>query len=406
MLVQNCAYAMLQIAILCVRILAVLRGIKEDTQGEKPYICDFADCKQAFSESKSLKTHKRSHTGERPYKCDVKDCTYTCTTSCSLTLHIRTHTNERPFKCDVGDCDYACGSGSALVVHKRTHTNERPYTCDFENCDYASVNSSHLTRHKLTHTGEKPFKCHHCDFASATSSNLKQHSELHETQKSYQFECKMQDHGTQLCSEGDIKCSIRTKSQFHMDMQIERNHTLEGIGKKLQSESKLEEFFKSKKIPATRDWENVINFKYCKNIEVGPGSARPDFYLLAESVRLSAIVLVGNDEFGHRRYPCDFKRVFNICSALEQNPDSRGLPILYIRFNPHFYTRDGVYFSHDLETAHEILLSTLQNITSLKPRVNLVYIHYDQTNGELDIFHEDDENDYAKLYKNCVLLKV
>ena len=76
--------------------------------------------------------------------------------------------------------------------------------------------------------------------------------------------------------------------------------------------------------------------------------------------RLNAIVLIENDEFGHRQYPCDLQRTFNIVQALGQTVGFKDMPILYLRFNPHTYHRN--YFIHPLEIGHGVILSTLKNI--------------------------------------------
>jgi hypothetical protein len=50
-------------------------------------------------------------------------------------------------------------------------------------------------------------------------------------------------------------------------------------------------------------------------------------------------VIVGCDEFQHRRYPCDLQRTWNILSALDQTDEFKSVPILYLRVNPHFYQK-------------------------------------------------------------------
>ena len=326
----------------------------------------------------------------------------------ALVVHKRSHTNERPFLCDVDGCEMAFVQSSSLIIHKRTHSGARPYKCTFPECDQAFSASSTLKNHKFTHSEEKKFACEHCSLRTNRLGYLKKHIELHETQKSYEFECKMQDHGTQLFTEGDVRCTIRCKTAKDLDVHIERNHTKEGIAKKFQSEESLAKFLQSQSISFDRDWTNNLNFNGCKNIEGGKTSARPDFFLPEESAKLNAIVLVGNDEFAHRFYPCDFQRIFNIANSLEQNPNYQNVPLLYIRFNPHHFQRDGTFYSPKLEVAHNLLLSTLQSIKNVKPGVNLVYVNYDRTDGQLNIFKPEnsEENDFVELYKNCVLLDV
>ena len=231
---------------------------------------------------------------------------------------------------------------------------------------------------------------------------MKVHMALHEKQASYKFGCNLQDSGTQVWTPGDVACSVRSKTARHRDFHIQRNHTVEGLARKLESETKLAVFFATKGLSIDRDFLNMVQFKSCQNIEGKRSHARPDFHLVEESARLGAIVLVGNDEFAHRQYACDFQRLFNIANALEQVPEFKGVPLLYMRFNPHHFTRDGKYFDMPLSTAHELLFSTIKDISTVKPGVNLVYINYDMTDGRLDVFNTT-ENDYATLYEPCVV---
>jgi len=54
-----------------------------------------------------------------------------------------------------------------------------------------------------------------------------------------------------------------------------------------------------------------------------------------------------------------------------------------------------------------ILLDTIRSLSpeDIRDGVNLIYIHYDATNGKLHIF-EDPENDFAPLFKDCVIRQI
>jgi hypothetical protein len=215
----------------------------------------------------------------------------------------------------------------------------------------------------------------------------------------------MQDGGTQRWSGEGLPCSIRCKTRLDLEYHVARNHTVEGLGHKLASENQLAAFFERHGVPFDRDWTNRLQFTGCSNIEGAKTSARPDFFLPVESARLGALVLVGNDEFAHRQYTCDFQRVFNIVQALEQCPEFQGVPLLYVRFNPHHYWRDGVCFDRPLHIGHELLWSTLQAVQTVRTGTNLVFVQYDRTGGRLDVFHQED-NDYATVFEHCVLRDV
>jgi hypothetical protein len=113
------------------------------------------------------------------------------------------------------------------------------------------------------------------------------------------------------------------------------------------------------------------------------------------------------DEFGHRHYKCEFTRVQNIIAALVSTEEfSKAEKIVFFRVNPHMFRKDGRYHSKTLEATFNLLLKTITTMnfqTDLPHFVNLIYINYDSTKGKLDIFAQEDENEYANYYEKCVV---
>ena len=91
----------------------------------------------------------RIHTGERPYVCNYQECRSTFMTRGHLKDHIRTHTNERPYVCKV--CNHGFMRSSTLKVHQRIHTGERPYSCKYPGCNKTFTECGNLNTHMKQH---------------------------------------------------------------------------------------------------------------------------------------------------------------------------------------------------------------------------------------------------------------
>ena len=229
---------------------------------------------------------------------------------------------------------------------------------------------------------------------------MRSHELRHERQKGYQIECHFENSGTQVYQTG-IKCTIRVNDSRSLEYHIQQNHTVEGLARKLHSEHKMSELFKTNGIANDRDWTNTVTFRGCTSeVEGNAYRARPDFFLLEVSAQLGALVLIGNGEYAHRRYPYDLQRVFDIANALEtQYPN---VPLVYIRFNPHYFERDGVFCDIPLAIG---LIHNLEKSQFTDNGVHLIFINYDTLDGNVLALNPqgEDTNDYVTLYRDRVL---
>lgn len=65
--------------------------IKQASLKERPFVCDYPDCKRAFKRFEHLKRHNKMHTGERPYKCKYPGCMKAFSRSDNLSQHFKIH---------------------------------------------------------------------------------------------------------------------------------------------------------------------------------------------------------------------------------------------------------------------------------------------------------------------------
>ena len=133
-----------------------------------------------------------------------------------------------------------------------------------------------------------------------------------------------------------------------------------------------------------RDWENVVRHDVCDDLHTSFRGkySRPDFRLIGLESSIQALILLGNDEFMHRRRHCEFNRMIKIASALERGPATRGVPLVYIRFNPHWFTVNDVFHDPPLSTRYEKLGEVIKQLQSgalaLEPGLNIIYMFYDK----------------------------
>ncbi len=380
---------------------------------EKPYCCDVKGCEEKFADRTTLIRHRLRHTGEKRFQCSFENCEYAATQKSTLSRHILTHLGQRSFVCTIAGCTASFVQKGALTTHLKMHAGNKQYKCNITGCTAAFVRREHLKSHLRSHTNERPFACEHCRSRFTRSQHLKKHLQLHETQSTFEHVCEFNDNSlTKHADEpSGLACWIRCRTPRDMEHHIQRHHTTEGIPAKFKSETKLATFFDNHHVSYDRDWANRLAFKTCQNIEGRKMSARPDFYLHELSAKLNCLVLVGNDEFAHRQYACDFQRIWNIAHSLQETNEFRDVPIFYVRFNPHHFHIGSTLYDVPLTTAHERLWDNLNRLTSadIQPGVNLIYCQYDRTaENELMIFMDDEVTaepgtlHYREIYRPCV----
>jgi hypothetical protein len=177
-------------------------------------------------------------------------------------------------------------------------------------------------------------------------------------------------------------------------------------------------FFEHHAIAYERDSANRVDFRTCPAVQVegGRSYSRPDFFLPEYSIRLQALIIVCNDEFAHRRYTCEFQRVFNTVNALCARDNQSGTRVLFIRVNPHFHHVGTKMYDVPLAETHTQMLALLDRLqpSDLFEGVSLAYVGYNRNDdGTLCVFDTDTDTDttdddtldgcYVDLYRDCVI---
>ena len=390
--------------------------------GMKNHACD--QCDMIFATKHHLSGHVNGvHLGMKPHACHL--CEMRFTQKGSLTRHVgAVHLGIKNHACN--RCDMRFAEKVNLTFHVKTmHLGLKDHMCN--QCKMRFTRKESLTVHvKTIHLGEKPHKCIECGKLFTQLQSLRRHVDSHEVAKSWMFVCTFAEgkiHTEDGSSDG-ILCGVRCRTQWILDYHVQASHTDEGLRSKYKSEAKLAAFLDSKGCHYDRDRVNHVSLMCKPELNLTGSRCFPDFFLLWLSAMLKANVILGNDENGHRRYPCDLRRTLEMATAISAASDNYGMKLLYVRFNPHFYTVDGVVRDRPLAALHEEMWKVLEGLTAeslIHNGLNLIYINYDQISApatenkptelwrRLQLFthldaHPDDENsEMALLLRDLVI---
>jgi hypothetical protein len=101
------------------------------------------------------------------------------------------------------------------------------------------------------------------------------------------------------------------------------------------------------------------------------------------------LLIVENDEHQHRREPCDCE----VARMFQLYMDGGGIPVAFIRFNPHSYVgADRLSGNmHDLARRHVNLIEAIDYIRrdpatffERHPKLSVTYMYYDGFNGHIE----------------------
>ncbi|KAK7877932.1 hypothetical protein WMY93_031408 [Mugilogobius chulae] len=202
---------------------------KTDFSPELNFTCPV--CSEGFRQSKSLKTHLKTHNvvkNSAQHFCIQEGCSFKSTlltliqhiaethhftpTQCkhhACTALFRTKTlmeehfrNHQAYHCT--DCDFACSNKKIFAQHrKQGHAGGEQFSCEF--CDFKSFNSVEFESHVgHFHASEKIHKCSHCDFITSYKHGLKRHMLRHTGEKRHK------------CSVCDFRCRDESYLSRHM----------------------------------------------------------------------------------------------------------------------------------------------------------------------------------------------
>jgi general transcription factor IIIA len=175
----------------------------------KNFLCSWEGCGKAFSRSKMLSDHLRSHTGERPFACTYEDCDKAYHIEKHLKNHITSvHSDERSFVCPVSTCGKCFALKYRLDRHMKSHTNDAFYFCTlYPPCNRMFYKQSTLDRHVASdHIGLAPHPCDHIDPITFEACNA-----------AYDGATALNAHKTRVHGPPAFFCILCTTGESHND---------------------------------------------------------------------------------------------------------------------------------------------------------------------------------------------
>jgi hypothetical protein len=124
---------------------------------DRQYVCSVRYAANLCSVSRTLASHRHSHTGERYFMCVI--CRRHSTRHDALRHHSYTQTEEWPFQCEL----YSKGFYNLyyLESHKHIRSEQKPFRC--KACNKYFSRTMYLSTHTYIHTGQKRYWCKICN---------------------------------------------------------------------------------------------------------------------------------------------------------------------------------------------------------------------------------------------------
>merc|ERR1712228_316902 len=137
--------------------------------------CDYASNK-SYSVKRHIPIHFKPKKVPKPrkiHKCP--HCEYSSKNLWNVKAHIRTHTGEKPFACNYGECRKRFSTKGSLDQHIKRHKGIKDHKCSYKGCDMAFVTNHDLQEHLRRHRGEKPWQCRHCKMRFGSNTHWNRH---------------------------------------------------------------------------------------------------------------------------------------------------------------------------------------------------------------------------------------
>lgn len=321
---------------------------------ERPYVCEYPECKVSFVQKTHLVNHVRSvHTMER-YACS--ECDTSFVQKSHLDRHVRSvHMKERPYVCTHLECGKSFFDRHDLDKHTRTHNGDRPFACDHPGCNASFATKGNLDAHVRTHTGQRPYKCNLCDKAFTTMGSRNAHERRHDTAANEVF--------------------LKKKEEWTKRFLVSRGYAF--------------------------DRELHVSYKACGEDDTW---ARLDFVLYKED----HVVILSVDELQHadREVLCEVARMSKVVCSIRASGDARR--IVWIRFNPDTVRLDGEKVRRPMKDRETVLANTIRASDTLfegtDQEIAIVYLYYDAHTARDGTLQAEviGDPDYADTWKQLV----
>ncbi|CAG2171959.1 unnamed protein product [Oppiella nova] len=90
-----------------------------DSSYVRPVACIWVGCERRFDTNAQMEDHLNKHTGERFHEC--RHCGHSFTTKADLYSHVSNQHKDRPYACEWTDCKYRAAFMSRLRTHQKRH---------------------------------------------------------------------------------------------------------------------------------------------------------------------------------------------------------------------------------------------------------------------------------------------
>jgi hypothetical protein len=399
------------------------------------HVCALDGCALRFADAAACAAHRRLHTADRPFTQEMSACGDCATQGAPCAEHrYRAHCDVRMHRCTERGCTAAFFDRQTFARHRQSHRRGRPLACDAAGCTQRFKTAQQLQRHRLTHAvGVLPayradpallepraaeqllFVCAVPDCAwrgrrTAWYEHARKHRDAAALECALQRACPGGRHSAcsaERCAfavaSGTRAAASGTQAAGKAARKTEVPHTTVVAAAHPRRPREAE-------LRTGRELTRAgLTYTFQARLALRAGSLaflRVDFLVRRSTHTILLEVARAVRPQGPQTARADVRRMLRVADSVRANggpggPGGPALQVLYVRFNPHAFSRGGAAAQVPLDERFARLVAFLGAYRPTLP-LEFTYLYHSSDAGGVPTAAAAFEPAMRPLIRNCV----